>query len=58
MKFLDKETGTLGERIRTLFKEMIVSCSTQNISDLPVCLCKLISEHTLVIRQFLDWIKL
>ena len=28
MKFLDKETGTLGERIRTLFKEqgvMIVS---------------------------------
>ena len=21
MKFLDKETGTLGERIRTLFKE-------------------------------------
>ena len=31
MKFLDKETGTLGERIRTLFKEQgitIVSIST------------------------------
>ena len=31
MKFLDKETGTLGERIRTLFKEqgiMIVSILT------------------------------
>ena len=31
MKFLDKETGTLGERIRTLFKEqgiMIVSIFT------------------------------
>ena len=31
MKFLNKETGTLGERIRTLFKEqgiMIVSIST------------------------------
>ena len=31
MKFLDKETGTVGERIRTLFKEqgiMIVSILT------------------------------
>ena len=31
MKFLDKETGTLGERIRTLFKEqgiMMVSILT------------------------------
>ena len=25
MKFLDKETGTLGERIRTLFKEQGVT---------------------------------
>ena len=26
MKFLDKETGTLGERIRTLFKEQGIHC--------------------------------
>ena len=25
MKFLDKETGTLGERIRTLFKEQRIT---------------------------------
>ena len=25
MKFLDKETGTLGERIRTLFKEQSIT---------------------------------
>ena len=25
MKFLDKETGTLGERIRTLFKEQVIT---------------------------------
>ena len=28
MKFLDKETGTLGERIRTLFKEQGITIIT------------------------------
>ena len=39
MKFLDKETGTLGERIRTLFKEQgitIISILTALVMTLGV----------------------
>ena len=37
MKFLDKETGTIGERIKTLFKEQgitIISILTVFLDDI------------------------
>ena len=49
MKFLDKETGTLGERIRTLFKEqgvMIVSILTALGMTLGVLIEALLGSPT------------
>ena len=49
MKFLDKETGTLGERIRTLFKEQgitIVSILTTVGMTIGVLIEALLSAPT------------
>ena len=49
MKFLDKETGTLGERIRTLFKEQgitIVSILTALGKTLGVLIEALLGGHS------------
>ena len=51
MKFLDKETGTLGERIRTLFKEQgitVVSILTALGMTLGVLIEALLAPHPLL----------
>ena len=47
MKFLDKETGTLGERIRTLFKEQGIAI-VSILTALGMTLGALIAPHPLL----------